>query len=75
MTIMNEKLNMTKVIAIFFLEIFLNPMRIFCLDAPSALLSHADICKLRYQTTGFTALHGLNQLMTPPGMVLYNSSK
>ena len=45
-----------------------------CLDAPSALLSHADMCKLRYQTTGFTALHGLTQSMEPPGILIYNSS-
>ncbi len=54
---------------IFFLEI-----QDDCLDAPSALLSHADMCKLRYQTTSFTALHGLTQSMEPPGILIYNSS-
>jgi len=47
----------------------------FYLDAPSALLSHADMCKLRYQTTSFTALHGLTQSMEPPGVMIYNSSR
>ncbi|CAF4280017.1 unnamed protein product, partial [Rotaria sordida] len=42
--------------------------------APSALLSHADICKLRYQSTSFTALHGLTQSMKPPGILIYNSN-
>ena len=45
------------------------------IDTPSALLSHADMCKLRYQTTSFTALHGLTQSMKPPGVLIYNSSK
>lgn len=44
------------------------------LDAPSALLSHADLCKLRYQTTSFTALYGLTQSMSPPGIPIYHSS-
>lgn len=43
-------------------------------DAPSALLSHADLCKLRYQTTSYTALYGLTQSMTPPGIPIYHSS-
>lgn len=49
-------------------------MNIGILAAPSVLLSHADICKLRYQTTSFTALHGLTQSMKPPGIPIYNSS-
>ncbi|CAF1290587.1 unnamed protein product [Rotaria sp. Silwood1] len=43
-------------------------------NAPSALLSHADICKLRYQTPSFTALHGLTQSMKPPGVLIYSSN-
>ncbi|CAF1947391.1 unnamed protein product [Rotaria magnacalcarata] len=43
-------------------------------NAPSVLLSQADICKLRYQTTSFTALHGLTQSMKPPGILIYNSN-
>ncbi|UJR36933.1 hypothetical protein I4U23_029645 [Adineta vaga] len=43
-------------------------------NTPSALLSHADMCKLRYQTTSFTALHGLTQSMKPPGVLIYNSN-
>ena len=50
-------------------------MHVSCLDTPSALLSHADICKLRYQTTSFSALHGLSSAMKPPGIQIYNSSE
>ncbi|CAF2707949.1 unnamed protein product [Rotaria sp. Silwood2] len=43
-------------------------------NTPSALLSNADICKLRYQTTSFTALHGLTQSMKSPGVLIYSSN-
>jgi hypothetical protein len=43
-------------------------------DTPSALLSHADICKLRYDKTSFTALYGLKQSMESPGVLIYHSS-
>jgi hypothetical protein len=72
--ISKEKLNTIKVI-LFLLNKEMIIIIIFLLDAPSALLSHADICKLRYQTTSFTALHGLTQSIKPPGFMIYNSSK
>jgi hypothetical protein len=73
MVLHKEKLIMTKVL--FFVLIYFDNKYILSLDTPSALLSHADICKLRYQTTSFTALYGLTQSIKSPGVLIYNSSK
>jgi len=73
--ISKEKLNTIKVILFLLNKEMMIIIFFFLLDAPSALLSHADICKLRYQTTSFTALHGLTQSIKPPGVMIYNSSK
>ncbi|KAK5640326.1 hypothetical protein RI129_011137 [Pyrocoelia pectoralis] len=37
--------------------------------------SHADICKLRFNSTMSTKLYALNQFDQPPGIELYNSEK
>ncbi|CAF0764320.1 unnamed protein product [Didymodactylos carnosus] len=44
-------------------------------NMPSFILSHANICKLQYHTTSYTALYALSNSMEPPGTVIYHSNE